>query len=168
MLFGHQKFQKIYIRVNALHESVKFQSQEKKKILIECVNTINKLGLFLFINFLGAVIMFGLYPVYAYFFENRRELMLGVHVPFVNHTTLQGYVITMITQLAFETYAVIGISAFDIIFMMFIFHTVAFTKLLQVDLREFSIYLMVDDPKERHRVNEKLEDLITKHREIIE
>ena len=168
MLFGHRKYQKIFAKISALHENARLQSEEKRGVLKDCVNSINKMALFLSVTFVLAVAMFWLYPVYAYFFQHRRELMFGVKIPMVDSSTFNGYIITMIAQLIFEIYGIIGMSAFDSMFMMFIFHTIAFNGLMQVDLKEFSSYLKENDPKERHKVNEKLEEILAKHMEMIE
>ena len=112
--------------------------------------------------------MFWLYPIYAFLFEHKRELMFGIRMPFVDHKTLKGYTSIMSMQLIFEIYAVMGIACNDTISMMLFFHIIAFNGLLRVDLHEFGEFLREDDPNERHKVKEKLNNIVSSHQEIIE
>lgn len=164
---GHKKFQKIFIRANALHENFDQYSADKQKEITNCFNLIKKIAIFLWVMFSLAIFMFWLNPIYTYYFQHKRELMFGIRVPFVDHTSISGYTITMIMQLVFEVYAVIGMSCNDSISMMLFFYTIGFNGLLSVDLKEFGEYLQKDDQKSNSEIKKRLHGIIEQHQQFI-
>lgn len=167
-IFGHRKFQKLYIRVEALHKNTINQSKEEQTVISECLGLIIKVALFICVTYFLAIFFFWLYPIYAYFYQHKRELMFGLRCPFIDDLSLRGYTITMIFQLVFEIYGMIGMSWNDSMSMMLVFYTIGFNGLLCVDLQKFGDFLKKDEQKERHKIKEMLKKILLKHQEQIE
>ena len=167
LVLKQRKFYKMYIKVRALHENAIHQSEEKQKIVSNCLEMIIKIVLILCTIYVLAVITFWIYPMYTYFYQHKLELMFGMRVPFVNHTTFRGYTITTSLHLILEIYIIILDSCFDSIAMMIFYYTTAFNGFLRVDLHEFGEYLRNQDHN-KHEVKEKLNNIILKHQEIIQ
>lgn len=83
----------------------------------------------------GTIFLFLVSPAYYYIFENERTLIFTIYFPLIDHKTTEGYIFTFLIQILFAVYALIGVSAFDIVFFTYSYHCAIFTETFHLDLK---------------------------------
>lgn len=110
-----------------LYNVSKEQVKERNKNLISCVETCLIVSKLLALLYGGAIFLFLISPGYTYLFQDELTLPIAISFPYIDEQTLQGYVITLSVHLFFLVYALVGHTAFDMLFMTYVYHFKAFT-----------------------------------------
>lgn len=131
------------------------------------INLIIKIYQFLY---LVTIIMFALGPFMSFYFSNEKTLIFELYLPFVDHTTTQGYIIT---SLVHSLFLPIGYTLFvvcDLTFFVACYHIRIMAAFFQLDLIETKNLIHQSDfklQKDCCKVKKKIDKIIVTHQNIL-
>lgn len=98
------------------------------------------------IAFLSSTVTFFLYPFYMYFIKGELMPMMPLYLPFVNESTIIGFIIINSYQFLCAVISVVGLSALEFLTAIIIISSLIFAKLISRDLLQINADLQEIDP----------------------
>ncbi|XP_065091494.1 uncharacterized protein LOC135712467 [Ochlerotatus camptorhynchus] len=97
----------------------------------------------------SSILLFSIYPAYMYFIEEVKVPIFPLLVPGIDIYSAYGYGFTNMIHMILAVYGLFGALSSDTGFMMFIFHIVTHTDLLNINFNSFAANLCSLEEKYR-------------------
>ena len=169
MFNGHNKMQKLFNGIKALHLSQVNGSPKRKLPLTSCLQKVQMISKIAYTVFFGTGVLCWISPVYAYWNDkNEWELSLAMFLPFVQHDTSSGYLTNIVWQVFLEIAALDHVATFENLLVMYILHSIVFVDYLRMDLEELQEILEKEGPKDKTKIKKKMKEVFQNHQKILE
>lgn len=89
-----------------------------------------------------AAFIFGVYPTYRFVFKGKRELIVNILLPGVDHETYTGFYVTSCYILGLSSIGIVGVTAFDMLMQFMIFGYTSFNALLEDSVKSLNVMLL--------------------------
>ncbi|KAL9697810.1 hypothetical protein quinque_001251 [Culex quinquefasciatus] len=165
--FVHKpRYCRLFQSSEQIYES--FDSDERNRpVLRDLVAKMNLLLKWIVIVYASSglliVVLVALYAIVA----REKFLALTIIVPFVDHTSLTGYLIVYLTHMAMAAFCAIGYLASDTAFIVTVVPIIAYANSLQNEIRNFNLLLQAPE-RDETLIAEKLLRICHLHQMIDE
>ncbi|XP_011493754.2 odorant receptor 10a [Aedes aegypti] len=177
LIFTLANRKQYYVNHTNLKESIYFKylhgSEKEKSVIYKNVSQLLMLVKVTSLLYLSSIFLFSLYPAYMYFFENIKVTIFPLLVPGIDIYSAYGYGFTNMIHMFFGVYGLFGALSSDTAFMMFVFHIVSYTDLLQIHFLSFAEKLTSIEVKYKTKdyaafCSSKMRELYVSHKEVID
>lgn len=115
--------------------------------------------------YISSAFIFLLYPLYMYFFENELVPILPLYLPFVDQSTVTGYIILNTYLIIAILFATCGLLGCDFFMTIITVSTLIFAKLMTIEMKQICADLQVDNSAQI--VKRRFRNMLLMHQEMI-
>lgn len=101
-----------------------------------------------FIAVVFASCIYFAYPMYRIVFKGKRELVVNILLPGVDHETITGFCVTFCYLASIASLGIIGITAFDMLMQFMICGYISFNVMLEDSIKSLNSMLL----KNKHSI----------------
>ncbi|KAL1399236.1 hypothetical protein pipiens_002236 [Culex pipiens pipiens] len=169
LYFGyiHRDFYKLqYGRLRTLH--YKYRNHEKLNanllLLMERIHVLSKL---LAIVFIFGGLGYSIYPMYMYWANNERVLMVAMRLMWIDADSYTGYIVTSAVQMVMIVITCTGLSAADTVILLFVANLSAYVEVFTDELNQLNAMLSAVD-RDEEVIRCQVRKICSQHQDIIE
>lgn len=177
LIFTLAKRKQYHVNHKNLKESIYFKylkgSEGEQCVILKNVSQLLMLVKITSLLYLSSIFLFSLYPAYMYFFRDIKVTIFPLLVPGIDIYSAYGYGFTNFIHMVIGVYGLFGALSSDTAFMMFVFHIVSYTDLLQIHFVTFAEKLSSIENKYKTKdftafCRHEMRELYISHREVID
>ncbi|XP_062538837.1 odorant receptor 10a-like [Armigeres subalbatus] len=177
LIFTMANRNQYHINHTNLKESIYFKylhgTEREQSVVLKNVTQLLLLVKVTSMLYLSSIFLFSLYPAYMYFLKDTKVTIFPLLVPGIDIYSAYGYGFTNMVHIFLEVYGLFGALSSDTAFMMFIFHILTYTDLLQIHFDSFATKLHSIEAKYRTKdyaafCRREMRELYVSHRAIID
>jgi hypothetical protein len=161
-------FEGIVEKVDKLYKNNAKSDRNRSQKLLDCLKMCEIIRRVLAVLYCSASLMFVFIPIYSYIFAEKKVLVLPIYIPYVDENTTNGYTILFVFHMIAVVYTLIGVTWFDISFITFAYHMVAFVDILEMDLNVLREKLLQENNSTTKENQRLIRNIFKFYVEIIE
>lgn len=131
---------------------------------MERIHVLSKL---LAIVFIFGGLGYSIYPMYVYWANNERVLMIAMRLLWIDADSYTGYIVTSAVQMVMIVITCTGLSASDTVILLFVANLSAYVEVFTDELNQLNSMLSAED-RDEEVIRCQVRKICSQHQDIIE